>query len=65
MRLENIFKRGLGDPDFWLHIFSSWVNMRLHTKNQLPGLPGSTLKVSVMVGWRLVQADYVVTPNLS
>ena len=32
--------------------FSSWVNMRLHIKKQLPGLPGTDLKVSVLVlGW--------------
>ena len=49
--------------------------MRLHTKNQLPGLPGSALKVSVVVGWwgggggggvvGWVPAYYVDTPNLS
>ena len=27
---------------------SSWVKIRLHTENQLPGLPGSALKVSVV-----------------
>ena len=37
--------QGSGDPDFFLHISSSWVKIRLHTKNQLPRLPGSTLKV--------------------
>ena len=36
---------GLGDPYFFLHISSSWVKIRLHTENQLPGLPGSALKV--------------------
>ena len=36
---------GLGDPYFFLHISSSWVKIRLHTENQLPGLPGSGLKV--------------------
>jgi hypothetical protein len=30
---------------FLLHISSSWVNIRLHTENQLPRLPGSALKV--------------------
>ena len=40
---------GLGDPYFFLHISSSWVKIRLHTENQLPGLPESALKVSV--GW--------------
>ena len=32
------------------HISSSWVKIRLHTENQLPGLPGSALKASVGVG---------------
>ena len=41
---------GLGDPYFFLHISSSWVKIRLHTENQLPGLPGSALKV-VLGGW--------------
>ena len=39
---------GLGDPYFFLHISSSWVKIRLHTENELPMLPGSTLKVP---GW--------------
>ena len=30
-----------------LSSISSWVKMRLHTKNQLSGLPGSVLKVYV------------------
>ena len=29
---------------------SSWVKIRLHTKNQLPRLPGSALKVCGGVG---------------
>jgi hypothetical protein len=32
------------------HNSSSWVKIRLHTENQLPGSPGSALKVCV-VGW--------------
>ena len=35
----------------------SWVNLRLHTKNQLYTLPGSALKVYVVVvvgGWVVV-----------
>ena len=36
---------GSGDPYFFLHISSSWVKIRLHTENHLPGLPGSALKV--------------------
>jgi hypothetical protein len=27
------------------HISSSWVKIRLHTKNQLPKLPGTALNV--------------------
>ena len=45
-----------GDPYFFLYILSSWVKIILHTKNQLPGLPGSNLKVVmgggvVVGGW--------------
>ena len=40
---------GGGDPYFFLYISSSWVKIRLHTENQLPGLTGSALKV--FVGW--------------
>ena len=40
-----------GTPIILLHISSSWVKIRLYTKNQLPRLPGSALKVSVVVGW--------------
>ena len=36
---------GAGDPNFCLHISSSWVKIRLYTENQLPRLPGSVLKV--------------------
>ena len=31
------------------HISSSWVKIRLHTKNHLRRLPGSALKVCVVV----------------
>ena len=31
--------------DFFLHILSSLVNIRLHTENWLCNLPGSALKV--------------------
>ena len=41
----------LSKADLFLHIFSSLVNARLHTKNQLSTLPGSALKVPVG-GWR-------------
>ena len=36
------------------HILSSLVKLRLHTKNQLPGLPGSAVNViipGVVVVW--------------
>ena len=43
----------------WFFIFPlcSWVEIRLHTENQLLGLPGSGLKVCV-VGY--VQTNYFV-----
>ncbi len=41
---------GSGDPYFFLHISSSWVKIRLHTENHLPGLPGSALKVCLVGG---------------
>jgi hypothetical protein len=44
----------LGDPIFSLHISSSWVEIRLHTKNQHPRLSRSALKVSLVVGWWVV-----------
>ena len=40
---------GAGDPNFFLHISSTKVNIRLHTKNHRPMLPGSALKVCVVV----------------
>ena len=61
----------LGDPNFFLHISSSWVKIRLHTENQLPRLPGSTLKVVVWwwvggwVEWVGGPTKYFVTPKLS
>ena len=36
-----------GDLNYFLHILSSLVNVRLHTENWLCNLPGSALKVSV------------------
>ena len=36
---------GSDDPNFFLHISSSWVKIRLYTENQPPGLSGSALKV--------------------
>ena len=32
-------------PRLFLYISSIWVKIRLHTKNQLPSLQGSALKV--------------------
>jgi hypothetical protein len=43
--------RGGGvNPYFFLHIYSSWVEIRLPTENQPSSLPGSALKVCVVVG---------------
>ena len=61
---------GAGDPNFFLHISSSWVKIRLHTENHLPGLPGSALKVCLVggvggvgwVGW-VVQLITLSTPT--
>ena len=36
--------------NFFLSISSSWVNLRLYTENQLYTLPGSALKVCLVVG---------------
>ena len=47
----------------------SLVEIRLHTENQLHRLPGSALKVSVVVGWGGVVVGWwlplhdVVTPT--
>ena len=53
--VELEFKFGGGDPNFVLHILSSLVNVRLHTRNWRCNLPGSALKVPVVVvvlgGW--------------
>ena len=40
---------GAYDPIF-LHGSSSWVELRLQTKNQLPGCPGTGLKVCLVGG---------------
>ena len=34
-----------------MHESSSWVEIRLHAENQLPGYPGSGLKVTVVWWW--------------
>jgi hypothetical protein len=49
-------------PIFFVHIPSNWIEIRLSTKNQVPMLPGSTIKVCVVVGW-WVPLNYVVTPT--
>ena len=55
--MEPILFRGEGGGVitlfFLLNISSSWVNLRLHTENQLYTLPGSTLKVCVWWWWVL------------
>ena len=38
------------------------VQLRLHTKNHLPVLPGSALKL-MCVGWWWVPVNYVITPT--
>ena len=43
LRSSSIFK----NIEVVFHNSSSWVKIRLHTKNQLSGLPGSALKVCV------------------
>jgi hypothetical protein len=61
--------RGGQVTPFFLHISSSWVKIRLHTENQLPGLSGSALKVWLGwvggVGWGGGPTDYFITLNLS
>ena len=47
-----------------IHISSSWVKIRLHTENQLAGLPGSALKASVGGGGWCGPTHYLVNPNL-
>ena len=50
------------DPNFFLTLSSSLVEISLHAENQLPRLSGSALKV--YVGWWWVSLNYVVTPTL-
>ena len=43
------------DPNFFPSISFSWVNIRLHTENQLHMMPGRALKVCVGGGgWWVV-----------
>ena len=51
------------NPYFFLHIYSSWVEIRLPTENQPSSLPGSALKVCVVVGgggWVGVESKFSV-----
>ena len=52
--VELEFRFGGGDPNFFLHILSSLVNVRLHTENWLCNFPGSALKVPVG-GWVVIE----------
>ena len=63
--------RGVGEPYFFLHILSSCAKIRLHTKNQLPGVSGSALKG--VGGWLVAKGcrsekyfptNYLVNRNL-
>ena len=45
-----LFFFGGGSPNLFLHILFSLVYIRWHTKNWLCNLPGSALKVPVVVG---------------
>jgi hypothetical protein len=46
LRLPSVFK----NIEVVFHISSSWIKIRLHTENQLRGLPGgSAVKVSLVV----------------
>ena len=38
---------GVGDPNFFLDISSSWVEISLHTEFQLPSMPGSGISMVV------------------
>ena len=51
---------GLHNPIFFLSISSSWVNLSLHTENQLYTLPGSALKVCVG-GWVVLKVNLVIS----
>jgi hypothetical protein len=48
-----------GDPNSVLHISSSWVKVRLATKNQHPRFPESAVKV-----WGGVVADVYIRHTL-
>jgi hypothetical protein len=46
----------------FLSISSSWVNLRLHTENQIYTLPGSALKVCVVgSGWVVLKVNLVIS----
>ena len=38
------------------HISSSWIKIRLHTKNQLPRLPITKLRSSSWVAWKCLKS---------
>ena len=60
LRSSSIFK----NIDVVFHISSSWVKIRLHTKNQLCGLPGSAKDVmgpGVVVWCGGFFTDYITT----
>ena len=64
MRSSSIFK----NCEVVFHISSSWVRIRLLTKNQLPRLPWSGLKCNhirgvVVVAWCGFFTDYNTTPT--
>jgi hypothetical protein len=53
--------------NFFSGLLSSWVKIRLHTKNQLYTLPGSDLKVCVVVGgwWWVLTVNLVIDFGLA
>ena len=46
-RIELLSQQKLRSSSIFKNILSSWVKRRFHSENQLSGLPGSALKVSV------------------
>ena len=59
----------LSSSNFFLHISSSWVKIRLHTENELPMLSGSSLKVElgggVVVVVQLITLSTLTTVELN
>ena len=60
---------GVIGPIFFHSISSSWVNLRLHTENPLYTLPGSSLKVCLVVGgwwwWVVLKVNLVIALALA